>query len=171
MACQAYRRQHGHRYISVVPCNLYGPHDNFDLETSHVIPALMRKFHEAKREKRREVVVWGTGTPLREFLHVDDLAKGVVFCLDHNDEYEHVNCGAGQDFTIKTVAEKVAAVVGFDGRIIFDASKPDGTPRKIMDSSRLRGLGWRPAIPLDDGVRSMYGCPRSRKMFSSGLVV
>lgn len=156
MACQAYRRQHGRRYISVMPCNLYGPNDDFDLETSHVIPALMRKFHEAKTEKRREVIVWGTGTPLREFMHVDDLAKGVVFCLDHYDEYEHVNCGAGQDFSIETLAEKIAGVVGFEGRIIFDATKPDGTPRKIMDSSRLRGLGWRPAISLDDGLRSTY---------------
>lgn len=156
MACQAYRRQHDRRYISVMPCNLYGPHDNFDLETSHVLPALMRKFHEAKLRGASEVVVWGTGTPLREFLHVDDLAKGVVFCLDNYDEYEHINCGAGEDYAIRTIAQQLAAVVGFKGRLVFDATKPDGTPRKIMDSTRLRALGWRPSISLEDGLRSTY---------------
>jgi GDP-L-fucose synthase len=156
MTCQAYRRQHGRRYISVMPCNLYGPNDNFNLETSHVLPALMRKFHEAKLSGAREVVVWGTGSPLREFLHVDDLARGVVFCLDHYDEYEHINCGAGEDQPIKAIAELLADVVGFEGRLVFDSSKPDGTPRKIMDSSRLRALGWRPSISLEDGLRATY---------------
>jgi GDP-L-fucose synthase len=156
MACQAYRRQHHRHYISIMPCNLYGPHDNFDLETSHVLPALMRKFHEAKITGANEVVVWGTGTPLRKFLHVDDLAKGVVFCLDNYDEYEHINCGAGEDYSIKTIAEQLAAVVGFDGQLVFDTTKPDGTPRKIMDSTRLRSLGWRPSISLEDGLRSTY---------------
>jgi GDP-L-fucose synthase len=156
MACQAYRRQHHRHYISVMPCNLYGPHDNFDLETSHVLPALMRKFHEAKITGANEVVVWGTGTPLREFLHVDDLAKGVVFCLDNYDGYEHINCGAGEEYSIKTIAEQLAAVVGFDGQLVFDTTKPDGTPRKIMDSTRLRSLGWRPSISLEDGLRSTY---------------
>jgi GDP-L-fucose synthase len=156
MACQAYRRQHHRHYISIMPCNLYGPHDNFNLETSHVLPALMRKFHEAKITGANEVVVWGTGTPLREFLHVDDLAKGVVFCLDNYDEYEHINCGAGEDCSIKTIAEQLAAVVGFDGQLVFDTTKPDGTPRKIMDSTRLRSLGWRPSISLEDGLRSTY---------------
>jgi GDP-L-fucose synthase len=156
MTCQAYRRQHGRRYISVMPCNLYGPNDNFDLQTSHVLPALIRKFHEAKLSGSREVVVWGTGTPLREFLHVDDLAKGVVFCLDHYDEYEHINCGAGFDVTIREIAETIARVVEFDGKLVFDTTKPDGTPRKIMDSSRIRALGWKPEISLEDGLASSY---------------
>jgi GDP-L-fucose synthase len=156
MTCQAYRRQHGRRYISVMPCNLYGPNDNFNLQTSHVLPALIRKFHEAKLSGSREVVVWGTGTPLREFLHVDDLAKGVVFCLDHYDEYEHINCGAGFDVTIREIAETVARVVGFDGQLVFDTTKPDGTPRKIMDSTRIRALGWKPEISLEDGLASSY---------------
>jgi GDP-L-fucose synthase len=156
MTCQAYRRQHGRRYVSVMPCNLYGPNDNFDLQTSHVLPALIRKFHEAKLSGSREVVVWGTGTPLREFLHVDDLAKGVVFCLDHYDEYEHINCGAGFDVTIRQIAETIAHVVGFEGKLVFDSSKPDGTPRKIMDSSRIRALGWKPEISLEDGLASSY---------------
>lgn len=156
MTCQAYRRQHGRRYISVMPCNLYGPNDNFDLETSHVLPALMRKLHQAKLDDSDEVVVWGTGTPLREFLHVDDLAKGVVHCLDSYDEYQHINCGAGEDYSIAAIAEMLADIVGFKGKLIFDTSKPDGTPRKIMDSSRLNALGWRPSISLDEGLRSTY---------------
>lgn len=156
MTCQAYRRQHGRRYISVMPCNLYGQNDNFDLQTSHVLPALMRKFHEAKLSGAPEVVVWGTGTPLREFLHVDDLARGVVFCLDHYDEYEHINCGAGFDVTIRDIAETIARVVGYKGSLVFDASKPDGTPRKIMDSSRIRALGWEPKIALEEGLASTY---------------
>jgi GDP-L-fucose synthase len=156
MTCQAYRRQHGRRYISVMPCNLYGPNDNFNLQTSHVLPALIRKFHEAKLSGAREVIVWGTGTPLREFLHVDDLAKGVVFCLDHYDEYDHINCGAGFDVTIREIAETIARVIGFDGKLVFDTTKPDGTPRKIMDSGRIRALGWKPEISLEDGLASSY---------------
>jgi GDP-L-fucose synthase len=156
MTCQAYRRQHGRRYVSVMPCNLYGPNDNFDLQNSHVLPALIRKFHEAKLSGAREVVVWGTGTPLREFLHVDDLAKGVVFCLDHYDEYEHINCGAGFDVTIREIAETIARVVGFNGNLAFDTTKPDGTPRKIMDSSRIRALGWKPEISLEHGLATSY---------------
>jgi GDP-L-fucose synthase len=156
MACQAYRRQYGRRYISVMPCNLYGPNDNFDLETSHVIPALLRKFHEAKISGASEVVVWGTGNPLREFLHVDDLARGVVYCLDHYDEYEHINCGAGYDVSIREIAETISRVVGYEGKILFDTSKPDGTPRKIMDGSRIRSLGWKPEISLEDGLLSLY---------------
>lgn len=156
MACQAYRQQHGRHYISVMPCNLYGPNDNFNLETSHVIPALIRKLHEAKVSGAREVVIWGTGTPLREFLHVDDLAKGVVYCLNNYDEYEHINCGAGEEYSIKTIVEKLARIIGFDGALVFDSSKPDGTPRKIMDSSRLLALGWRPSISLSDGLKSTY---------------
>ena len=154
--CQAYRKQHGRHYISVMPCNLYGPNDNFDLKTSHVLPALIRKFHDAKQEKRNEVVVWGTGAPLREFLHVDDLARGVVFCLDNYDEYEHINCGAGYEISIRDLAGMVASAVGFSGKIIFDTSKPDGTPRKLMDSSRIAALGWRPEILLDDGIAGAY---------------
>ena len=154
--CQAYRKQYGRRYISVMPCNLYGPGDNFDLATSHVLPALMRRFHEANERKFREVVVWGTGTPLREFLHVDDLARGVAFCLDHYDEYEHINCGAGNEVSIRRLAEMIAQVVGYTGEILFDETKPDGTPRKIMDSSRITALGWKPEISLEDGIRSTY---------------
>ncbi len=156
MTCQAYRLQHGRRYISVMPCNLYGPNDNFDLQTSHVLPALIRKFHEAKLAMAEEVVVWGTGKPLREFLHVDDLAKGVVYSLDNYDEYEHINCGAGEEFPIAEIAEKIAKVVGFEGRLVFDTSKPDGTPRKIMDSTKIRSLGWSPEISLDEGLQEAY---------------
>ncbi|BDV35606.1 GDP-L-fucose synthase [Methylocystis iwaonis] len=154
--CQAYRRQYGRRYISVMPCNLYGPNDSFDLTTSHVLPALMRKFHEAKCDGRRDVVVWGTGSPMREFLHVDDLAKGVVFCMDHYDGYEHINCGAGSEIAIRDLAELIACAVGFTGNIVFDSSKPDGTPRKLMDSSRIAKLGWRPQVALKDGIASTY---------------
>jgi GDP-L-fucose synthase len=154
--CQAYRRQYGRRYISVMPCNLYGPNDSFDLTTSHVLPALMRKFHEAKCDCRREVVVWGTGSPMREFLHVDDLARGVVFCMDHYDDYEHINCGAGSEIAIRDLAETIACAVGFTGSIVFDSSKPDGTPRKLMDSSRIAKLGWRPEVALKEGIASTY---------------
>lgn len=156
MTCQAYREQHNRRYISVMPCNLYGPFDNFNLETSHVIPALIRKFHEAKIKHSKEVVVWGSGEPLREFLYVDDLARGVVFCLDNYDEFGHINCGAGADVSIGSLAQTIAKVVGFNGMIVFDKSKPDGTPRKIMDSSKLINLGWRPQISLEEGLRSAY---------------
>jgi GDP-L-fucose synthase len=154
--CQAYRKQYGRRYISVMPCNLYGRHDNFDLTTSHVLPAMIRKFHEAKALCRREIELWGTGTPLREFLHVDDLARGVVFCLDNYDEYEHINCGSGEEVSIRALAQTVRDVVGFEGEIVFEPSKPDGTPRKLMDSSRIRALGWAPSITLHDGVADAY---------------
>ncbi len=154
--CQAYRRQYGRRYISVMPCNLYGPFDNFNLATSHVLPALMRKFHEAKLAGHKEVVVWGTGTPLREFLHVDDLADGTIFLLNTYDGAEPVNCGAGFDLSIRQLAEKIGRIVGFEGRLVFDTSKPDGTPRKLIDSSRINGLGWRPRIGLEEGISSTY---------------
>jgi GDP-L-fucose synthase len=154
--CQAYRKQYGRHYISVMPCNLYGPNDNFDLMNCHVLPALIRKLHEAKEEGREEITVWGTGTPLREFLHVDDLARGVVFCLDHYDEYDHINCGAGSEVSIRVLAETIARTVGFTGEIVFDSTKPDGTPRKLMDSSRLLALGWKPEILLEDGIISTY---------------
>lgn len=154
--CQAYRTQYGRRYISVMPCNLYGPNDNFDLQSSHVLPALIRKFHEAKISATAEVVVWGTGTPLREFLHVDDLAKSIVFCLQHYDEYQHVNCGSGTEISIRELAETIARVVGYRGKLLFDTGKPDGTPRKLMDSAKIAALGWKPAIALNDGISATY---------------
>jgi GDP-L-fucose synthase len=167
--CQAYRKQYGRRYISVMPCNLYGPGDNFDQLTSHVLPALIRKFHEAKEAQLREVVVWGTGNPLREFMHVDDLARAVVFCLDHYDEYDHINCGAGTEISIGGLAEIVARVVGYRGKTVFDTSKPDGTPRKLMDSSRMAALGWKPEIPLEDGIASTYQWYLKRKLAGATL--
>lgn len=154
--CQAYRRQHGRHYISIMPCNLYGPGDNFDLSSSHVIPALIRKCHEAKEQRAKEVVVWGSGTPRREFLHADDLADAVVFLLAHYDDELAINCGAGVDLTIRELAETVARVVGFDGALRFDATKPDGTPRKLMDSGRLSALGWSPQISLENGIADAY---------------
>jgi GDP-L-fucose synthase len=154
--CQAYRKQYGRRFISVMPCNLYGPGDNFDPLTSHAMAALVRRFHEAKAAAHSEVVVWGTGKPLREFLHVDDLARAVVFLLDHYDGYEHINCGAGSDVSIGELAEIISRVVDYRGRIVFDPSKPDGTPRKLMDSSRIAALGWKPRIALQDGIAATY---------------
>ncbi|MBO0733152.1 MAG: GDP-L-fucose synthase [Methylocapsa sp.] len=154
--CQAYRRQFGRRYISIMPTNLYGPNDNFDLSTSHVLPALIRKFHSAKTANEKEVVIWGTGTPLREFLHVDDLADAVVFLMDRYDSGEPINCGAGADISIRELAKLIARVAGFDGTLVFDKSKPDGTPRKLMDSSRLAALGWRPKKRLEEGIREVY---------------
>ena len=154
--CQAYRKQHGRNYISVMPCNLYGPNDNFDLKNSHVLPALIHKFHVAKTAQAPEVVVWGTGSPLREFLHVDDLASGVLFCLDHYDGYDHINCGSGEEITIKDLAHLVRGVIGYTGELVFDTTKPDGTPRKLMDSSRIRALGWKPSIGLEAGIAGSY---------------
>ncbi|MGA7657344.1 MAG: GDP-L-fucose synthase [Methylocella sp.] len=154
--CQAYRRQYGRRYISIMPCNLYGLNDNFDLSTSHVLPALIRKFHAAKTAGKTEVVVWGTGTPMREFLYVDDLADAVVFLMDRYDGSEPINCGAGSDVSIRQLAETVGRVTGFEGKLVFDTSKPDGTPRKLMDSSRLAALGWRPKTGLEEGIREVY---------------
>jgi GDP-L-fucose synthase len=154
--CQACRKQYGRRYISVMPCNLYGPGDNFDLATSHVLPALLRKFHEAKTQERPEVVVWGSGTPLREFLHVEDMARGVIACLDRYDGAEHINCGAGSEVSILELARTIKIATGYQGNIVFDASKPDGTPRKIMDSTRIAALGWRPEIKLAEGIAQTY---------------
>ncbi|HUI19986.1 MAG TPA: GDP-L-fucose synthase [Methylocella sp.] len=154
--CQAYRRQYNRRYISVMPSNLYGQNDNFDLSSSHVLPALIRKFHEAKATGKKEVNVWGTGTPLREFLYVDDLADAVVFLMDHYDGREPINCGTGSEVSIRQLAETIGRVVGFEGKLVFDPSKPDGTPRKVMDSSRLAALGWRPKTSLEDGIREVY---------------
>lgn len=154
--CQAYRQQYGFNAISLMPTNLYGPGDNFDLETSHVVPALIRKFHEAKEEGRKEVVVWGSGTPRREFLHVDDLADAALFLMDHYDEGEIINVGVGEDISIRELAELVADIVGFQGEIVYDRSKPDGTPRKLLDVTRLFALGWRPKIPLREGLVATY---------------
>jgi GDP-L-fucose synthase len=154
--CQAYRRQYGRKYISVMPCNLYGTNDNFDLRTSHVLPALIRKFHEAKVSGVKDVTIWGTGAPLREFLHVDDLADAVVFLMDRYDAAEPINCGAGFEVTIRELAERIARVAGFAGDLVFDKTKPDGTPRKIMDSRRLAALGWKPRIGLDEGIAQTY---------------
>ncbi len=153
---EAYRRQYGMRWISAMPTNLYGPNDNFDLETSHVLPALIRRFHEAKVAGDASVTVWGSGTPRREFLHVDDLADALVFLMQNYDGDSFVNVGVGEDVSIRELAEMVRGVVGYDGAIGFDASKPDGTPRKLMDVSRLSALGWRPRIGLEDGIRATY---------------
>ena len=154
--CQAYRKQFGRDWISAMPTNLYGPGDNYDLKTSHVLPALLRKFHEAKVSGAKEVVLWGSGSPLREFLHCDDLADALVFLLKHYSEYEHINVGSSSEVTIKGLAETIAKVVGYDAELVFDSSKPDGTPRKLMNSSRLHELGWNNVRSLEDGIASTY---------------
>lgn len=154
--CQAYRKQYGRDWISAMPTNLYGPGDNYDLETSHVLPALLRKFHEAKVSGANEVVLWGSGSPLREFLHCDDLADALVFLLKNYSEYEHINVGSSSEVTIKQLAETIAKVVGYEAELVFDASKPDGTPRKLMNSSRLHELGWNNVRSLEDGIASTY---------------
>ncbi|AKH82068.1 GDP-fucose synthetase [Streptomyces sp. CNQ-509] len=153
---QAYRRQYGAAYISAMPTNLYGPGDNFDLETSHVLPALIRRFHEARETGAEEVVLWGTGTPRREFLHVDDLAAACLTLLRGYDADAPVNVGCGEDLTIRELAETVRDVVGYRGRIAFDTSRPDGTPRKLLDVSRITELGWRPEIGLREGIAAVY---------------
>jgi GDP-L-fucose synthase len=154
--CEAYRRQHGRNFISGMPTNLYGPNDNFDLESSHVMPALIRKFHEAKVRGERTVTLWGSGRPLREFLHVDDCAEACLFLMDHYDGAQHVNIGVGEDLSILELARLIARVVGFDGELAFDSSKPDGTPRKLVDTAKINALGWRPRIGLEEGVRTTY---------------
>jgi GDP-L-fucose synthase len=154
--CQAYRRQFGFKAISLMPTNLYGPGDNFDLQNSHVLPALIRRIHEAKVNGDESVTVWGTGTPRREFLHVDDLADAVVHLLRTYDSGEIVNVGCGEDVAISDLAEIIVSVIGYQGRLIFDSTKPDGTPRKLLDVTRLDGLGWRPKIPLRAGIEHTY---------------
>ncbi len=154
--CQAYAAEQGKNFLSGMPTNLYGPNDNFDLHTSHVLPALIRKAHEAKQRGDASITVWGTGTPRREFLHVDDLADACYFLLEHYNSPEVVNIGCGEDISIRELAELVCEVVGFRGKLIFDTSKPDGTPRKLLDMTKLFGLGWRPKIPLRDGIRHAY---------------
>jgi GDP-L-fucose synthase len=160
--CQAYRRQYGCDFISAMPTNMYGPNDNYDLQGSHVLPALIRKFHEAKAGGEAEVVCWGTGTPLREFLYADDLARACVFLMRHYSEEQFVNVGFGSDVTIRELAELVQRLIGFTGRIAWDTSKPDGTPKKLMDSSRLFALGWKPEIALEQGIRLAYEDFRKR---------
>ncbi|SFS83879.1 GDP-L-fucose synthase [Methylobacterium sp. yr668] len=164
--CESYNRQYGRRYRSVMPTNLYGPNDNFHPENAHVLPALMRRFHEAKRDGLAKVTVWGTGRAMREFLHVDDMARASVYVMEMDDavyaantrpDLSHINVGTGEDCTIRQLAEALARVIGYAGELAFDATKPDGTPRKLMDVSRLRAMGWRPEIALEDGLRQTYG--------------
>ena len=154
--CQAFSREYGANFISAMPTNLYGPNDNFDLETSHVLAALLRKAHDAKKGGAHELVVWGTGTPRREFLHVDDCASACLYLLEKYDSPEIINVGCGEDVSIRELAELICDVVGFDGDLSWDKTKPDGTPRKLLDVSKLRGLGWTPTIPLRDGVARTY---------------
>ena len=160
--CQAYNKQYGTNYISVMPTNLYGPNDNFDLEKSHVFPALIRKFHEAKINKEAEVVVWGTGTPIREFLYVDDLAEACIYLMDHYNDDKIVNIGTGVGVTIRELAESIAKVVGYDGKLVFGTSKPDGTPIKINDVSYLNSLGWQAKTDLLSGIEKTYNWYKSK---------
>ena len=154
--CEAYRAQYGCNFISVMPTNLYGTNDNYDLVNSHVLPAMIRKFHEAKDKGASEMTLWGTGSPMREFLHADDLAEACFFLMENYNESELVNIGTGEDVTIKNLAALVKQIVGFKGEIIWDTSKPDGTPRKLMDVSKLHGLGWHHKIALEDGIKLAY---------------
>jgi GDP-L-fucose synthase len=154
--CDAYRSQYGSNFISVMPTNLYGPNDNYDLKNSHVLPALIRKFHEAKVSYAESVTIWGTGSPMREFLHADDMADACVYLMHHYNEPGLVNIGTGKDITIKELAEMIQKIVGYGGALEFDTSKPDGTPRKLMDVSKLHSLGWKHAIELEDGISDVY---------------
>ncbi len=154
--CESYNRQFGTNFVSVMPTNLYGPGDNFDLQNSHVLPAMIRRFHEAKEGGDAEVVLWGTGKPKREFLHVDDMTRACVCVMERWVGSDIVNIGCGEDISIAALAELVRSAVGFEGRIVFDASKPDGTPRKLLDVTKLKSLGWAPTIPLEEGVRQTY---------------
>ena len=156
VTCQSYAEEYGSNFISVMPTNLYGPNDNFDLKHSHVLPALIRKFHEAKQGQKKEVTLWGTGAPLREFLHVDDLADACIFLMRKYDEPEIINVGSGEDISIKDLALLVKKITGFKGAIIWDSSKPDGTPRKLLDVTRLHALGWRHKISLTQGIKETY---------------
>jgi GDP-L-fucose synthase len=154
--CQSYAREYGKNFLSAMPTNLYGPRDNYDLRNSHVLPALIRKVHEAKQAGQKTITVWGSGTPRREFLHTSDLADACVFLLDHYDEPDLVNIGCGEDVTIRELAETVCDVLAFDGSLEFDTSKPDGTPRKLLDISKIKSLGWSPKIPLREGIADAY---------------
>ena len=154
--CQSYNRQYGTNFISLMPTNLYGPHDNYHLENSHVVPALIRKFHEAKQNKEKETVLWGTGKPKREFLYVDDLADACVFLMNHYNDSEIINVGTGEDISIKKLAHIIKKIIGFRGKIVWDSSKPDGTLRKLLDVSRLHRLGWRHTVEPEDGLEKAY---------------
>ncbi len=154
--CESYRSQYGANFISAMPTNLYGPNDNYDLNNSHVLPAMIRKFHEAREEGRTEMELWGTGSPLREFLHVDDLADACCFLMREYNGMEHVNVGVGEDLSIRELAELIKKVVGYEGEITWNTAKPDGTPRKLMDVSKLHALGWKHTIGLEEGIRSTY---------------
>jgi len=154
--CQAYAREHGVNFISVMPTNLYGPNDNFDLETSHALAALLRKAHEAKTRKDRKLIAWGSGKPHREFLHVDDLASACLLLLEKYDSPQIINVGCGEDTSIRDLAELICDVVGFDGELVWDTTKPDGTPRKLLDVTKLKALGWKPSIPLRQGITQTY---------------
>ena len=154
--CQSFNEQYGTNFISVMPTNLYGPNDNFDLENSHVLPALIRKFHEAKINNHDEVVVWGTGSPFREFLHVDDLADACIFLMNNYNNSEIINIGTGKDVRIKELAEIVIDTIGYKGKIKWDTTKPDGTPKKLLDVSRLNKLGWRYKTSLEAGIKDTY---------------
>ncbi len=163
---QAYRTQYGRQWISAMPTNLYGPGDNFDLQTSHVLPALIRRFHEARESGSESVTLWGTGAPRREFLHVDDLAAAALHLFERYDDSAPVNVGTGTDVEIRELARLVASVVGYEGRITWDRTKPDGTPRKLLDVTRLTGLGWTPSISLDDGISATYAWYREANVLS-----
>ena len=154
--CQAYAREYGATFISVMPTNLYGPNDSFDLETSHVLPALLRKAHDAKTRNENKLIVWGTGKPRREFLHVDDLASACLLLLEKYDSPEIINIGCGEDITVRELAELICDVVGFNGELVWDATKPDGTPRKLLDITKIRALSWQPTIPLRQGIAQTY---------------
>jgi GDP-L-fucose synthase len=154
--CDAYRSQYGCNFISVMPTNLYGPNDNYDLKNSHVLPALLRKFHEAKIADQPEVVVWGSGNPRREFLHADDMADACVYLMKNYNEPGLINIGVGEDLTIKELAELIKNIVGYKGRIVFDSSKPDGTPRKLMDVTKLSSIGWKASVSLKEGIAQVY---------------
>ena len=154
--CEAYYDQYGCNFISVMPTNLYGPNDHFDLKTSHVLPALIRKFHEAKENNKLNVEIWGTGTPKREFLYVDDMAEACIYLMNNYNEKQFLNIGCGKDFSIKDLALLIKKIVGFKGGLTFDTSKPDGTPRKLLDVSKLMATGWKPKVDLEDGIKNVY---------------
>ncbi|NCT00176.1 GDP-L-fucose synthase [Candidatus Parcubacteria bacterium] len=154
--CQSYMNQYGSRFISVMPTNLYGPGDNYHPENSHVLPSLIRRFHEAKKNDSKEVIIWGSGNPLREFLFVDDLARACIFLMNNYEEEGHINVGSGKEISIMELAKLVSSTVGYEGSISNDETKPDGTPRKLMDNSKIRSLGWRPEVPLEEGIKIAY---------------
>jgi GDP-L-fucose synthase len=162
---RSYRKEYGHRWISLMPTNLYGPNDNFDLENGHVLPVLIRKFVEAQQTNAEEVITWGTGTPFREFLHVEDLARAVLLCLDKYDDSQHINVGTAEEISIKNLAEKIANKVGFKGKIVWNKNKPDGTLRKVLDNRRILDLGWKPQISLDEGLTKTIEWYRQTKKF------